>query len=464
VRSKRVVVGLAVVLSLAVAGCTDDGDEPGSAQSGQPSPTAPVKPVKLELGVWGGDAEIAAYQGVVDTYNTANPDVKVKIRPFADHDALKQALDAGEVPDVFLASRGDLQDLIDEGINQPVSDLLDERAVDFGDGYSRPALEAFASDRELQCMPYGVSPMVVYYNRALVDFDAMTERDLPVPNLEEPEDGPPRKPAWNYAMFEAAAKYSSRPRRGIAGFHVQPTLRGLAPFVYSAGGQLFDDDEAPTSLAFSSDDTRGALEQVLPLLRNPKVDLTPEQLAEKPAIDWFKEGRLGMIAGFRSMVPELRDTPGLDFDVMPMPIVDDAATVGDLTGICLAKDTKETAAAADLLVDLISTESVSTVAQAGYLAPANIPVALSDAFLQPGTMPEHSIVFNSSVRSMRIPPLLGSYSELEAAVDGPIEQLLTVELPDLDALTDEIDEASRTVLAPDEESEESSDGSDDSSE
>nr|WP_237448641.1 extracellular solute-binding protein [Nocardioides flavescens] len=414
----------------------------------------------MQLGVWGGDAEIAAYQGVVDTYNAAHPEVKVKIQPFADHDALKQALDAGEVPDVFLASRSDLQDLIDNGVNQPVSDLLDERNVDFGDGYSRPALEAFASDRELQCMPYGVSPMVIYYNRALVDFTKMAERDLPVPNLDEEDLS--KKPAWNYAMFEAAANFSSRPRRGIAGFHVQPTLRGLAPFVYSAGGQIFDDDEAPTSLAFSSDDTRSALEQVLPLLRDPKVDLTPEQLAQKSAIDWFKEGKLGMIAGFRSMVPELRATPGLDFDVMPMPIVDDAATVGELTGVCLAEDTKETAAAADLLVDLISTESVSTVAEAGYLAPANIPVALSEAFLQPGTMPAHSIVFNSAVRSMRIPPLLGSYSELEAAVDGPIEQLLTVELPDLDALTDEIDAASQSVLAPDDASEEPSPSEDDS--
>lgn len=461
-RSKRVVVGLAVVLSLAVAGCTDDGDDPGRNPSGQPSTTAPVKPAKLELGVWGGDAEVAAYQGVVDTYNAAHPEVKVKIDAFADHDALKQALDAGQVPDVFLASRGDLQDLIDDGINQPVSDLLDERDVDFGDGYSRPALEAFASDRELQCMPYGVSPMVIYYNRALVDFTRMAERDLPVPNLDQEDLS--KKPAWNYAMFEAAANFSSRPRRGIAGFHVQPTLRGLAPFVYSAGGEVFDDDEAPTSLAFSSDDTRSALEQVLPLLRDPKVDLSAEQLAQKPAIDWFKEGKLGMIAGFRSMVPELRATPGLDFDVMPMPIVDDAATVGELTGICLAKDTKETAAAADLLVDLISTESVSTVAQAGYLAPANIPVALSEAFLQPGTMPAHSIVFNSSVRSMRIPPLLGDYTALEAAVAAPIEQLLTIELPDLDALTDEIDAASQTVLAPDDASEESSDDSGDDSE
>ena len=157
----------------------------------------------------------------------------------------------------------------------------------------------------------------------------------------------------------------------MAGFYVAPTLRGLAPFVYSAGGQVFDDDEAPTSLAFSSDDTRSALEQVLPLLRDPKLTLTAEQLAEKTPLEWFREGKLGMIAGFRDLVPELRSVADLDFDIMPMPTVDDAATVGDLTGICIAQDTPDVAASADFLVDFISTESVAAVAAAGYLAPAN---------------------------------------------------------------------------------------------
>ena len=55
---------------------------------------------------------------------------------------------------------------------------------------------------------------------------------------------------------------------------------------------------------------------------------------------------------------------------------------------------------------------------------------------------------------MRIPPLLSDYAALEDAVAEPLQQLLTVELPDLDALTEQIDAASQTVLAPEEASEE----------
>ena len=106
------------------------------------------------------------------------------------------------------------------------------------------------------------------------------------------------------------------------------------------------------------------------------------------------------------------------------------------------------AESADFLVNFISTESVSAVAAAGYLAPANTKVALSDAFLQVGRAPLHAGVFNNSVKSMRIPPLIDNFADLEAAVAEPLKQLMEVEVPDLDLLTEQIDEASQTVLSP----------------
>jgi multiple sugar transport system substrate-binding protein len=448
VQRRWIVVSLALVLGAAVAGCTGDDADPGPVR---PSSTGAVAKVDLTFGVWGSKKETDAYQTVVDSYNATNDEATVKIKSYGTHDDLTAALDSGDVPDVFLVSRGDLSDLQERKLNQPIGDLLDDRDVDFGDGYSRPALEAFASDRKLQCMPYAISPMVIYYNTNLVDFQAMADdRGLDVPTVD---DDLAKKPTWTLEQFQAAAEYASRPRRGIAGFYIAPTLRGLAPFVYSGGGKIFDNDDDPTSLAFSSDDTKSALEKVLPLLRDPKLSLTPEMLSEKTPVEWFREGKLGMIAGFRDLVPELRPTGVLDFDIMPMPVVDDAATIGDLTGICVSRDTADVAESADFLVNFISTESVSAVAAAGYLAPANTKVALSDAFLQVGRAPVHSGVFNNSIRNMRIPPILSNFADLEAAVTDSLKQLMEVEVPDLDLLTQQIDEASQTVLAPPEDSE-----------
>jgi multiple sugar transport system substrate-binding protein len=472
-RRTPIVVSLLLVLAASVAACDSE-----ARPQPKPSPTA-SGPVELTFGVWGAEPEIEAYQSVVDTYNESATGVQVTVKAWPDAQALADAIMSGEdAPDVFLLARSDLERVTDEGLNKPLLELVDERGVDFGDGYSREAVLAFSAADDQQCMPYGVSPMVIYYNKQLIDFERMAERDLPAPTPLETEDsdgsegsdesdeseeegseeseGSEEEPpadktyvAWNFEEFRAAAEFASRPRRETKGIHVEPTLRGLAPFVYAGGGNLFDDDEEPTSLAFSSDETRDALTPTLELLRDPALTLTQEQLAEAPAIDWFKRGKLGMMAGFRSIVPELRSVPGLEFDVMPMPAIDDQATVGDISGLCIsAKPAATIPQAADFLVYVVSAEAVARVATAGYLVPANLQVAASDDFLQPEQRPASAQTFNTSVRDMQLFPLIDDFGALEAAVRGPLRQLLTMPVLDAEALTTQIDEESRPILDP----------------
>ncbi|MCW2791052.1 MAG: carbohydrate transporter substrate-binding protein family [Nocardioides sp.] len=442
---RRTALALAAVLvaSLAAAGCDSGGAEPAP----KPTPSASGKPTKLTFGVYGPADEVDAFQGVVDVFNSLSDDSDVTISTYADHDGLIKAIESGDdVPDVFMASRSDLAWLLEHKLTQPVDEMLDERGVDFGDGYSRDALQAFSADSRLQCMPYGISPMVIYYNKALIDFDRMRARGLDAPDLGT--EAEPRDPRWSFEQFTAAAQFATRPRKQTRGLYVDPTLRGLAPFVYSGGGKLFDDDVDPTSLALSDSDTQAALEQALVLLRNPQLTLTERQLDRATPLQWFERGRLGMIEGFRSLVPELRQVQGLDFDVMPMPILDSSATTGDITGLCISAAAASAPEAADFLVHALSPDSVGRVVATGYLAPANLEVALSDTFLQPGRLPDHASVFNSSVRALELPPLIDSWAALEAAVAPNLQELLTVPVLDLAAQTAQIDEESRAVLDP----------------
>ncbi len=81
--------------------------------------------------------------------------------------------------------------------------------------------------------------------------------------------------------------------------------------------------------------------------------------------------------------------------------------------------------------------------------PANIEVAVSDDFLQPGRLPITAQVFNASVRNIVFPPLLSTWPELEAAVTDDLDRLFNQPILDnLDELTEQIDEDSRTVLDP----------------
>ncbi|MCW2795538.1 MAG: carbohydrate transporter substrate-binding protein family [Nocardioides sp.] len=436
-RHRRTAFLVALLLTLSVAGvaCDTNGKDPKP-------PKHSAKPVDLTFGVWGTQNEIAAYQGMVDTYNSLSDDSFVAIRSWPDHAGLVDALEkGGKVPDVFMVSRGDLAWMRAKDVNQPVDELLDERGVDFGDGYSRNALEAFATENRLQCMPYGISPMVIFYNTALIDFARMRQRLLPAPGDDEHR-------GWNFDQFTAAAKFATRPRKGTRGVYIDPTLRGLSPFIYSGGGDPFNDDASPTSLSFSSDGSRSALDRTLQLLRDPHLTLTDKQLARATPLQWFERGRLGMIEGERSLVPKLRTIQGLEFDVMPMPVLDTSATVGDITGLCISRHAASTAKAADFLVHATSSDSVRRVAQAGYLAPANLQVAFSDDFLQPGRLPAHPNVFNA-VRSMRLPPLLEDLPKLEDAVSASLQELVYAPgVLDIDALTTQIDEESRAVLDP----------------
>jgi multiple sugar transport system substrate-binding protein len=443
-RVAAVALASLLVVSLGLAGCDGSADpEPSPAPTVSASPEPP-KTTELTFGVWGAEEEVAAYQDLVDTYNADAEGSKIELLTWPTHEAFVSGLRSGDptkVPDLYLISRGDVAMLREDELNQPLLELLDERGVDYSDDYARDALLAFSADNELQCMPYGISPMVMYYNTKLIDFGRMRALDLPAPDDELHE-------GWNFEQFTAAANFATRPRRGTRGVHVDPTLRGLAPFVYSGGGDLFDDDDDPTSLALSEDDSREALTRTLELLRDASVTLTDEQLARASALEWFKRGKLGMIPGFRELTPELRRAPGLEFDVMPMPTLDDDATIGDITGLCVSSEAASIAKAADFLVYVVSRESTARVAAEGYLAPANLSVAVSDDFLQPGQMPAHAGVFTETVRSMVVPPLLENWPRLERAVSSTLRLMLTTTLPDIEALTTQIDEESRAVLDP----------------
>ncbi|GAB6983497.1 ABC transporter substrate-binding protein [Nocardioides pyridinolyticus] len=439
-RVRRTTVGALTVLGLALAavGCTDDAGEPRT----RPSPPTSQAPTTLTFGVYGPEAQTDAFQDTVDDWNRETDGPEVEQHSWETREEMRAALEAGEVPDVFLASRSDLRWLLDNNYTQPVDELLDERGIPFGDGYSRDALQAFSANDRLQCMPYAVSPMVIYYNTDLVDLERMRERGLDAPDVDAT--------SWSFEQFAAAAEFASRPRKGTKGVHIAATLPGLSPFIASGGGSVFDDGGDPKSLSFSSDDSRSALERTLQVLRNPQVTLAPEQLEEASALSWFKRGKLGMIAGYRGLTPQLRLVSGLHFDVLPMPVLDSASTVGDVAALCLSRKASSTSAAADFMVHELSAESVGVVTRTGYLAPANLEVALSDTFLQPGRQPLHANVFNSAVRAMDFGPLVDTLPAVEEAVRPDLEQLVYgVGVLDLDGITERIDETSRSILDPD---------------
>lgn len=448
VRRRVSLLACALALSLSGAACTGGAADPTPPGSPAPSPTASQEVRRLTFGMFGTDEEVEAMGRVVDAFNATSTTRKVTLVSWPDHEAALREILSGNAPDVFLSSRIDLGELVAAEALRPVSLLLDERGVDFGDRFSRDAVDAFAFEDELQCMAYSVSPMVIYYNDELVDFEKMERRLLDVPAVDD--EG--RRLRWTMAQFAAAATFASR-RGGVRGVWIDPTLQGLSPFILSGGGEVFDDDDTPTSLAFSDDSTREALAETLAVLRDPTLTPSPTQLARRTPVQLFKRGRLAMIAGFRDLVPELRTTPGLSFDVISMPVIESPATVGDISGLCISAESEQVGDAADFIAYAISDAAVETVTSTGYIVPANTQVAASETFLDETREPEHALVFSASIRQMEVPPFIADRTALLEAVGPLLGRLVTAPgVLDLEAATEQIDRASRSVLAPEDES------------
>ncbi len=434
--------------SLLAAGCAADG-----SPESEPTPTASSAPpgTQVTMSVYGPKAVTDTYRRLAEGWAADMQGVELEVKTYGDRSqamaALRQSRAAGDPPDLFLAGLDDLAGLTASGALRRVDDLLSARQVDFGDGFNRRGLEAFGRDAALQCMPVDVSPLVVYYNPQLIELGEIAEegrRDIS------------QQRGWTLEEFARAAAQPQA--RGVRGLYVAPTLDQVAPFVWSGGGALTDDTAAPTTLTLSDDASAEAMEQLLTVVRDPALTFGPRALERKPALERFVDGQLGMMLGYRDLVATLRESPELTFDVMPMPVIDTGATSGRMSGLCLSADSPEDEQeiAADLLVELISTDSQDALAETGAVVPTNVESLESESFLQSGERPLHSTVFAREMRDIEPQPGSENWGSVSAVAGRQLERLFTDAL--IDPLEDRlaaIDAASVPLLVtPDDESDE----------
>jgi multiple sugar transport system substrate-binding protein len=437
-RGRRALLG-GTLLCAFLAGCTAADPERNSAPAPSPvtSSSTPPAPVTITLAVSGPAGYLQAYDDLVQAFTDGNPHVSVELQTYDDAGAVLEAARGADPPDVFLADDMHLPQLVEGGLVQPVDGLLEERQVDFGDGYQRGGLTAFAADARLQCMPHDVSPYVVYYNPDLVDLARLGA---------EGEQPPSALDGWTWEAFSVAARRAARgPTSGV---HLEPSLTALAPFIWSAGGDLVDDPQAPTTLTLSGGDSQAALEQVLALIRDPQVTPADGRLTGPAAVKRFTRGRLGMIVGSRALTPAFRKAEDLSFDVMPLPSLGRVRTVADMTGYCISSETDALDAAGDLLAFAVSREGAAITTRTGYIVPSNLEVANSAVFLQQAQQPNSSFIFNEGVRRAQTLPYTPAWPELTARLQPHLDRMFYAPLIDLDRLLADIDEASREVLAP----------------
>ena len=459
-------VGTAAVLTLTavLSGCTD-GDAPGATPTPRPSTStgsASPEPRELRFSVYGGPQALSAYRDIADAFEADHPGVTVRISspssaPAAAADAFADRATpeesptgsssptattttrAATPPDVFLLDEHYLPDLVSTDRLYPLDTDLEEQGVDFGDDFQRIALTAFSADAALQCMPFEMSPTVMFVNTRIVRYPRLEAEGLVPPA----EDG-----SWRFADFAAAARFvvNDRPRPGLRAVYLPNDADLLSALLLTAGGDIVDQTDGPTTLTLDSDAGREVLTAMVELARERRTALTARQALRTSPVERFAQGRLAFLFGTRADVPELRRS-GVPFDTLSVPGFGRTRTASAISGLCVDTESEVRDLAVEFVTHAVSEESLTRAASSGSLVPASLGVVNSPEFAQEGRRPRTVTPFIEGQKRSVLMPYSAGWRLAETRIEEMVARLVAGTNRDLGAVLDrelpQIDEDSQ---------------------
>lgn len=377
------------------------------------APAGDGGPTALSFVLFGDPTETAGYQTLVTEFEAANPDVTVEISPTATQDELlarlTTAFAGGQPPDVFLVNFRSYGQFAEDGVIDPVGPRLASSGAIAPDEYAPVALDAFRYDgEELTCMPQNLSSLVVYYNQDL----------FARAGVDQPAAG------WTWGDFLATAEALTR--GDVYGLGTDPQLIRVAPFVWSAGGEVVDDQRAPTTLTVDRGAAREGLDFFLDLqLVHGVVPSDRDEQAED-AESRFLGGRLGMYLGSRRSVPSFREVDAFAWDVASLPVAPggEPATMLHSDAYCLAGAPATHQDEAWRFVEFaMGRRGQEILAETGRTVPSRIDVAQSGDFLEPDRPPASSEVFLTGIDTIRATPQVAAWAQVENEADRILEDV-----------------------------------------
>jgi multiple sugar transport system substrate-binding protein len=431
-------VTLLVMVSMVLSSCGGTGDatptqvtQPTVMATAMTQPTQAMEPTampatsptagsttmtgSIEFQVFGDPAELKVFQAVADAFNKSHPGATVNIVHIpnqGDHmTKLSTAMTAGNPPDVFLINYRRYGQFAAKGVIEPAGPLLAKSATLKEDLYYPEALNAFKYKGVLQCIPQNVSNLVVYYNK-----DLFTKYKVPFPKAD-----------WTWNDFLGAATAITQDtnadgKKETYGVSVEPQIIRLAPFVWSNGGDIVDNPDKPTMFTLTSGPARDAVQFFTDLQLAYKVVPTEAEAKAEDGESMFMNGKLGMILQSRAATPSFREITSFQWDVAPLPMQKQKASILHSDAYCIAAASKNKDLAWSFVEYAQGVEGQEVAAKLGRTVPSLKSVASSPAFLDPSLSPASSQVFLDAVPTLKLVPVLSTWPQIEGIVNAELEQ------------------------------------------
>lgn len=432
---KRALAAAFMAAALTVSGCS----------TGPAEATDPVR-----LLVFGGPEELAAYRTLKAAYEKTFTGRHVQLVEASDRSdlitRLSTSIAGGSPPDIFLMNYRFYGQFVARDAVMPLDDRLAGSSTLHAKDFFPEPMSAFQWRGKQMCLPQNVSSLVVYYNR-----DLFAKYSIPEP-----------KPGWSWHDMVATAMALTRDVNGnmakgaetetaplpiaVYGLGVEPTMIRIAPFVWSNGGEIVDDDQNPTRFTLDTPKAREALQAFLDLRSVQGVVPTDSEVESEDDESRFVNGRLAMLLSSRRSTTTFRGIRDFDWDVASLPIFAKPASILHSDAYCVTAGARKPDDAWHFIEFALGPQGSAIMAATGRTVPSNMSIANSPAFLDPNQKPRHAKVFLDAIATLRPTPTISTWPEIEDVTEGILENAL-YHGDNLDDVLRELDTQTRPLFA-----------------
>lgn len=345
---------------------------PTPAASGTAGPVGTGTPnatVAIRLTTAGTQAEITAFQGLVDSFNQKNPDTKVTHEPVVAgyEQQTLAALSSGNAPDVVAVDGLSLGSWIKQALLADVDAALTDAKVD-RTGPFLHLTDAFASAGATYGLPYAYAPTVLYVNKASFD-----KAKQPLPDQ-----------SWTWDTFTQAAKALTTSDSKQVGFAPGTGVLDWSPWAVAGGGMLFNSAIDPSTCLLDSPEAAQGVQAYADLWLKGGGAANPVAEGASDPATLFAGSVAAMAAGPTSWIAAFQAQSSLTWDVSFLPAGPGGHAMPiAVAGLAVGKSSTKVPAAVKLLGFLCATtESQVALGKTGTLVPAYRPAAFSNDYLQ----------------------------------------------------------------------------------
>ncbi|PKL74187.1 MAG: sugar ABC transporter substrate-binding protein, partial [Candidatus Melainabacteria bacterium HGW-Melainabacteria-1] len=271
------------------------------------SACTPAKdPNTITFSTWGSPEEMAIINPLIEEFRRANPEIQLKLMHVPDKyfQKMHALLAANLAPDVMFLNNINFPVYASNDAFLDLGPRLSQSQLLKADDFYPQTLEGFRWQGQIQGIPRDASNLVVFYNKAL-----FKQANVPLPQAD-----------WTLDEMVATAKQLTRDADGDGhpeqfGISFQDYFLFWFPYVWSAGGDLFNADRSRFTL--SEPAALAGLQFAADLRHKHHVAPTKAEAGSTTMSQLFMQGKLAMILNGRWAVPLYRQNLTFDWDIAP---------------------------------------------------------------------------------------------------------------------------------------------------